>query len=157
MKQRSCTWRKKYGVGAIMLNKSAIVCAICLLLILCCTSCLFLPYEREPESDWFITVSSDGKNSARVTQDGQPFSFGAHALIVYANDVELLRAKIKNDGKALGVFNYSFEWIGNETVVLTLKGEEQYDETITITFDANGAEYKAEQVKAGDTELNRQS
>ena len=95
---------------------------------------IYLTYTKytSPNNHYKVTVKGTGA-----------FLFGSERIKIYAynNNIiglfkkEIYKTTIANDGKALYYDNFVIEWINDNTAYLTLKGEEQPDEKLMITFE----------------------
>lgn len=89
------------------------------------------------------TKYTSPNNHYKVAVKGSgAFFFGSENIKIYAynNNIiglfkkEIYKTTIANDGKSLHYDNFLIEWINDNTAYLTLKGEEQSDEKLMITF-----------------------
>lgn len=77
------------------------------------------------------TVEAPDGVVIRVVDNENYFFFSPSSVTIYKGYEEFCRKRISNDGKMLHEYNFEAEW-DEEFVYLTLKGEEQADETISI-------------------------
>lgn len=62
----------------------------------------------------------------------EAWGYGPHRVLFRDEQNQLATKELKNDGKNLAAHNISLEWISEESVRVTLKGEEQKDETFVL-------------------------
>jgi hypothetical protein len=95
----------------------------------------------EKETSFLLVkeTSPNSNYSVEIVQNGVPFTFGSHTVVVSVFDMRInngsrvFTTKIKNDGKALNSSNYGIEWL-DDAVKITLSGEEQRDSVFVIPF-----------------------
>lgn len=80
------------------------------------------------------TVETPDGVVIRVVDNENYFFFSPSSVTIYKGYEEFCEKEISNDGKTLHESNFEAEW-DEEFVYLTLKGEEQTDETISIPIN----------------------
>lgn len=80
------------------------------------------------------TVETPDGVVVRVVDNENYFFFSPSSVTIYKGYEEYCRKRISNDGKMLHEYNFEAEW-DEEFVYLTLKGEEQADERISIPIN----------------------
>lgn len=82
--------------------------------------------------------SPNKKNQVEIRVRGQNAFFSNAPIRIYYGKIGHLRTfieeRINNDGKTLLAENFEFTWIKEGVVAIILKGEEQDDKTLEITF-----------------------
>lgn len=85
----------------------------------------------DEEKVLFAFEVPESGSAVRVVDNGDYISFFPSSVTVYVDSEKYCTKDISNDGKLLGEWNFE-AYLDENTVYLTLKGEEQEDETIAI-------------------------
>lgn len=114
-----------------------IVLLLFIFALLALTSC------GEKMSLLFDTFSPDGKfkiTAYYILPQNALAVRGYSTIVVFANDKELFRENLSNDGATPNEANYLLEW-KEKTAKLVLKGYEQGDKSYSIDFSRENITY----------------
>jgi len=85
------------------------------------------------ETELSSSLSPNQQNKIVVVEKGEPFSFGASKVRIHYGSHHK-DSIISNDGSLLTAANASIDWKNNNEAIVTLRGNEQDNETIEIKF-----------------------
>ncbi|TCM93238.1 hypothetical protein EV294_107189 [Paenibacillus sp. BK033] len=116
----------------------ALIIVLCILTILIAILC-YGYYQVFYAEKIILTQNSPNKiNQIEIRVRGQNAFFSNAPIRIHYGKVGHIRPYIEeriiNDGKNLHAENFDFNWVTEDKVSITLKGEEQEDKTLEITF-----------------------
>lgn len=76
----------------------------------------------------------DSNDMIRIVDNNDYFSFAPSSVTIYKNSDKIACKRISNDGAKLYEYNFG-AWCGERFVYLTLRGDEQEPETISIPLE----------------------
>lgn len=101
----------------------------CLLLL----TVLSLGCSSPAEVEWLSFQSPSKSHKLRVTYL-EAWAYSPHEIRFYSKKKLLTTKQLRNDGANLSNHNIELVWLGEESVEVTLKGEEQQPESFLLSF-----------------------
>ncbi|MDD2435550.1 MAG: hypothetical protein PHO63_04775 [Bacilli bacterium] len=133
-------------IGLILKKKRLwIISLIFLLCDLFVIACLFAVFFGYIYSTHTFSLSPDKEYKIIIKGDEPKWAFGSEDIMIYARknsifgvfNQKVYKTEISNDGKSLNESNFSIDWIDKNNALIVLRGEEQNDEYLSVTFGKN--------------------
>lgn len=108
-------------------------------LILLGSISIYFSYHMEwKETPLVSSTSPNGQHVIELIEQGEPVIFGPSSVRIKYKNQQIDR-NISNDGGRLNDSNFSIEWTGEDTALITLDGDEQPPEF--ILFDSQNSPF----------------